>query len=421
MKIVRDENGQALIITALSMVVLMGFLALATDVGFLFHDRREVQTAADGAAAAGALAAANGATSAQITTVADNAAASNGFTNGSNGVTVTVNTPPTSGYHQVSPYVEVDITQASIPTVFMSVFGVKTMSVSARAVGGPAGGAKPCIHVNNLDIRGSATIQANGGQTGCGIYVGNDLDVTGNGNTINAGYVELAGSETGHGNVQGTPVYSGAATEPDPFGNKITNGEPTLSSCSQTITGNSYSATLSGGNGVVCFSGTNVDISGATLSNGVFLFEHGVVAAGNGGNTTITNGTLDVYNGVFQQNTNSNLNITAPQLPLTSTQWNNGIAILVPTTNTTYTSTACKSNPNDTQELMIQFGSNNETLEGYIYAPNATLTLHDQGGGVTATGIVANTLCNLSGTLTIPSYVSIFPKDSPIRVMALVE
>lgn len=421
MRITRNENGQALLVTAMSMLVLMGFLALATDVGFLFHDRREIQTAADGAAAAGALAAMNGATDGEITTVADNAAALNGFTNSSNGVTITVNTPPTSGFHQTSPYVEVDITQSSIPTVFMSLFGVRTMSVSARAVGGPAGAAKPCLHLNYLDLRGSATIEAEGGQTGCGVYVGDNLSVTGNGNTINAGYIELAGSEGGHGSVQGTPVYPNAATEPDPFGDKITNGEPSLSSCTATVTGNTFSGTEDGGNGVVCFTGTNVDISGATLNNGVFLFENGVTAAGTGGNTTINNGTLDVYNGTFQQNSNSNLNIVAPQLASTSTQWNNGIAILVPTTNTTYTHAACKSNPNDTQELMIQFGSNNETLEGYIYAPNAVLTLHDQGGGVTATGIVADTLCDLSGSLTIPSYNDKFPSDSPLVAVALVE
>lgn len=417
MKILRDEKGQALIITVLSMFVLMGFLGLATDVGFLFHDRREVQTAADGAAAAGALAATNGATTAQITTAADNAAASNGFTNGSNGVTVTVNTPPTSGYHQVSPYVEVDITQASIPTVFMGVLGVKTMSVSARAVAGPAGSAKNCGRTGTLVVKGSGTINA----VGCGIYVGSDLDVTGQGNTIDAAYIELAGTETGHGSVQGAPVVT-AAPQPDPWTQMIATGDADATPSTCTTTNPSLTShTVDGGNGVVCFTGTNVDISGDTLSNGVFLFEHGVIAAGVGGNTTINNGTLDVYGGTFQQNTNSNLNITSPQLPLTSTQWNNGIAIFVPPVNTQYTSAGCSSNPHSDQELMIQFGSSNQTLEGFIIAPNATVTLHDQGGGVTASGFDTGTLCDLSGTLTMPNYDSVFPGDAPLRVFAVVE
>ena len=420
MKIIRNENGQALIITALSMVVLMGFLALATDVGFLFHDRREVQTAADGAALAGAMAEINGSTSTQVTTSAKKAAAGNGFTDGSNGVTVTVLTPPTLGYHKVSPYVEVDITQASIPTVFMGVLGVKTMSVAARAVAGPAGSSGKCINSQTVVIKGSATINANGG---CGIYVGSDLDVTGQGNTIDGAYIELAGSETGHGSIQGAPVFT-SPTEPDPWASVITAGDAaaspstcTTSNSSATITG-----TLDGGNGVVCFTGTNVNISGATLNNGVFLFEHGVEAAGVGGNTTINNGTLDVYGGVFQQDTNSLLNITAPKLPTGSTQWNNGIAIFVPPVNTQYQQpTACSSNPHANQELMIQFGSSSETFQGYIIAPDATLTLHDQGGSVSTTGIDTNTLCNLSGTLNVNGYGSVFPSDSPLRVLALVE
>ena len=41
--------------TALSMTVLVGFLALAIDVGMLFRAKRNMQIAADAAAIAGAL------------------------------------------------------------------------------------------------------------------------------------------------------------------------------------------------------------------------------------------------------------------------------------------------------------------------------------------------------------------------------
>ena len=55
MKQRRNENGQALVMTALSMVVMLGFMALATDVGLLFHSKRNLQIAADAAATAAAL------------------------------------------------------------------------------------------------------------------------------------------------------------------------------------------------------------------------------------------------------------------------------------------------------------------------------------------------------------------------------
>ena len=45
-----NESGQVIILTALFMTVLLGFLALAIDVAMLFRARRNVQIAADAAA-----------------------------------------------------------------------------------------------------------------------------------------------------------------------------------------------------------------------------------------------------------------------------------------------------------------------------------------------------------------------------------
>ena len=51
----KEESGQVLVVAVLSMTALMGFMALATDVGMLFWNRRNMQIAADAAAIAGAL------------------------------------------------------------------------------------------------------------------------------------------------------------------------------------------------------------------------------------------------------------------------------------------------------------------------------------------------------------------------------
>jgi hypothetical protein len=50
----RSERGQALILAALAMVVILGFAALAIDVGYWYSQKREVQNAVDAAALAGA-------------------------------------------------------------------------------------------------------------------------------------------------------------------------------------------------------------------------------------------------------------------------------------------------------------------------------------------------------------------------------
>lgn len=53
-----SEQGQTIVIFALSIVVLLGFIALALDGGMLYSDRRHAQSAADTSSLAGATAAA---------------------------------------------------------------------------------------------------------------------------------------------------------------------------------------------------------------------------------------------------------------------------------------------------------------------------------------------------------------------------
>jgi Flp pilus assembly protein TadG len=50
----RQESGQGLVVGTLAMVVILGFAAMAIDVGIFLHERRELQNAADAAALAGA-------------------------------------------------------------------------------------------------------------------------------------------------------------------------------------------------------------------------------------------------------------------------------------------------------------------------------------------------------------------------------
>jgi Flp pilus assembly protein TadG len=46
MKLNKGESGQTLIVIALCMTVLLGFIALAVDVGMLFQTWRNMQVAA---------------------------------------------------------------------------------------------------------------------------------------------------------------------------------------------------------------------------------------------------------------------------------------------------------------------------------------------------------------------------------------
>src|SRR5215467_11044838 len=98
MKRMNKQSGQILVGMAVAFVVLAGFAGLAMDMGVLRYERRLQQTAADGAAVAGA----SNLPFSGIDTAAQNAATSDGFannnsdcTNGAVGcVNVKINHPP---------------------------------------------------------------------------------------------------------------------------------------------------------------------------------------------------------------------------------------------------------------------------------------------------------------------------------------
>jgi Flp pilus assembly protein TadG len=74
-----SESGQAIVLLAISIVVLLGFTALAVDGGMVFADRRATQNAADAAALAGALQKSNGRSDAEVRLAAENSLRSNGY------------------------------------------------------------------------------------------------------------------------------------------------------------------------------------------------------------------------------------------------------------------------------------------------------------------------------------------------------
>jgi uncharacterized membrane protein len=74
------EKGQALIFVAVGMVVLLAFMALAIDVGYMRYLRRELQTAADSAAISGAAELNFFGPSGNYTCAAQYDASNNGFT-----------------------------------------------------------------------------------------------------------------------------------------------------------------------------------------------------------------------------------------------------------------------------------------------------------------------------------------------------
>lgn len=424
MEVRSSESGQALVMVAMCMTIVMGALGLAIDVGLLFHTKQRVQIAADAAATAASLDYLynQSVSSAQAAGLA--ASAENGFTNGSDGVTVTVTVPPQDGPNQSNGFAEAIVSKRAA-TDFMAVFGLSTMKVAARSVAGAPAIGQACIWLMNstgtgLQLQGAYDIEA----PNCGIYVNSSstdaVSVTGNGGTVNAESLDAVGDSVPSHQTNPTPVTPNAPPRSNPW--PSLTGPSTPGSCSitssATTVNSSNVAAVSGSSSspVVCFTNA-VTLSGVTLpgadSGVVYVFENGVSLSGT---VTLGSGTYDsttstysntqgavmeIQNGSLSQG-NAVLNAYAP----TSGAYN-GVALLQPATNTT--------------ELQVQFGSSNEVLDGYIYAPGAEVYLQDHGGGISTTGIVAAWMFDKSSVIHIGSYDMANAKSTPNRRVKLVE
>lgn len=166
------EKGAILILSAIVVFVLAGFLGLALDAAYMYFHKRAMQTAADAAAYAGALERLRGNSGAVYAAKVD--ASMNGFADGVNGVQVTVNVPPASGSQAGNAnFVEVIISDDQ-PTWFMRALRFNSMNVKARAVAGLGNTGNGCVYALNQDLSNSNNgFFVNGttdSQFSCGVF-----------------------------------------------------------------------------------------------------------------------------------------------------------------------------------------------------------------------------------------------------------
>src|SRR5579864_1428844 len=138
-----DQRGTIAVMTGLCGTVIAGCAALAIDVASWQVAQRSMQGAADTAAYSAAIAYNNSGGTTYITQ-AKGIAAAQGYVDGQNGATVTVNQPPASGgYTSSSTAIEVIIQQPQ-PRFLAGLFLSSNPTVSARAVA-TIGGSGACI------------------------------------------------------------------------------------------------------------------------------------------------------------------------------------------------------------------------------------------------------------------------------------
>jgi hypothetical protein len=232
----KPRRGIVVILVAISLVALIGILAIAVDGGLLFMVLREARATADASAMAGACVLFEEyPTNAGVdrwghaATAAQTVATNNGYPNDNTTAQVTINIPPQSGAYTGKPgYVEVIVTKF-VSRGFSRIFGSDVMPVRARAVARGtwvAGNAGVIILDYNdkasLNSQGNGAFTETGGPviiksnnpsavvtTGNGSLVAPEFDVTGG--------VQLGGNAVFQTAPTAGQIYLGTHPTPDPL------------------------------------------------------------------------------------------------------------------------------------------------------------------------------------------------------------
>lgn len=394
----------------LSMLVLLGFLGLAVDVGYLELVKTRMQTAADAAALGGVQdLRMNGTGNIAIAAKADSAL--NGFTHGVDTVNITVNHPPLTGnYMTDQSAIEVTISQ-SVSTFFMQSMGFSAVTINARAVARQGSGTT-CIYVLNPTInKAFSKTGSSNFASPCGIFVNSSdaaaMNQTGSGTTnTTPGGTEIVGSFnlTGSGSIIPTPVSN--ATRPsiiDPF---ATRTLPTLpATCDYTNFSSGSTVTLSPG--VYC---GGISLTGSSLRTflpGLYIMNGGgfnMAGSGNGTGSGITiyltGDASHAYKGV-SINGSGTYTLSAP-------------------TSGTYEALLIAGDRTKVSSLGSSItGSAALNIDGVIYLPRENLTYTGSSSVTNYQVLVADTL-TINGSTHIYNNYSSLSSGPPVKGGGLV-
>ncbi len=250
----RGESGQVLILTAVGMIAIIGFIALAVDVGNMRLVRRQLQAAADSAAIAGALELRQCAQVAACSTM-QSAVHSSLVESGFSASTLLMNcdTTPVVGLEVLlnngpctlgtnDPhannigYVEVVLSEPA-PTYFAQVLGLTSAPLLVRAEAGRYDGSR-CTYV--LDPTGSNALVINSGTTidsTCGLVVESTSTTasTCTSATVNALTINVVGGFTSSGcTING--IYFTSLRVPTPADPLASLPRPAVPACGTTTT-----------------------------------------------------------------------------------------------------------------------------------------------------------------------------------------
>ena len=402
-------------LVALALIVLIGVMGLAIDVGYLRYMKRQIQSAADAAAMSAALELSSCGTgcTTSIQTAAETASKENGFTNGEKGVTIDVHNPPAAG----DPYsadpnadkvVEVVVSQPE-PVHFASIFGWTSATVSARA-DGKASSSINCVYsLTSLNLLVGTVAAPN-----CGLIVEGTLGCAAG--SITASRIGVAGSSGGLlCATTPAPIPIGVPNPPDPLAYLPA---PLVGPCGSGLAGNTY----------------NGSMAQALVTGGTFTFNPGVYCGGisitagtaffNPGTYVLNSGGLSISAGAVSVNSGSPGGVTfyntgTGTITMNFAVLNQTVNLNAPTSGA-YEGVLFFQDPANTMAASFNVSVAGMNLAGAYYFPNAPINFFaavDFGAGAPYTILDAQSISFGLGTIgfTINSDYSSLPDGSPIK------
>jgi len=394
-----------MVLICVSLIAIVGMIAVVTDFSFMQHQRNMMQTAADSAAMAASAELSYG----DLVAAGKADAASNGYTDGASSVTVTINNPPASGPNtSKATYVEAIVSKPE-PTYFLRVLGVSTMTVSARAVAYQGNGPS-CIYV--LDPSASGALSGSGSasiNSGCGVLVNSTsstaLTLSGSA-TITAPIIGVVGGYIGGGYTPTPKTGVIAASDPLAY-----VPAPIVASCAHTNLSLSNPGTS--GSYYQLYAGTYC--GGITISNGFTHFNAGTYILAGGG-FTANGGPLMTGTGITFYSTTGTGGYKGINLAGGSTS-----NFSAPTTGSLagILFFQDRSIPNSGAGSIVS-GSSSSSFDGALYFPTTTLT-YTGSSSLSGYSIVVADKVALSGGSKAGINYSSLTGGSPIKGTVLAE
>jgi hypothetical protein len=382
------RNGNVVVLVAVCLTVILGFVAFALDGGVLLDDRQRAQSAGDAAA----LAAAEKLflnwqryqgldVDGSAALAASHLAAQHGFPKPD------VHIPPTSGpFTGVAGYAEVIVKTDQI-RYFSKVFGSDVIPVSARSV---AQGRWTSYHVGILVLdpyahgaltdTGNGTINVTGVPTIVNSNAADAATATGGG-TVNSSEFDVTGvpGTSGSGTFIGT-IHSGVAPTPDPLA-YLPEPDPTtmpLESKKNFHLSNG-TATISPG----------VYRGGITVSGqGSLIMEPGIYYMDGGGFTFTGQGSLNAVGVMIVNAPQSNSDV----ISISGT----GAVTLSPMTTGIYAGISLWQVRSSTNTVAVS-GGGGQTMTGTFYVAGGTLNVTGNGSNSTIGSQYISRLLTVNG------------------------